>query len=125
MFAYGRASGSFVFRNLMPTKPRRPCCHPTCSALTSGRYCPTHATYYARQDAYRQRMKAAQRSSSVRREVDQRDQRICQRCGGPGYTKHHIVPLSKGGPDTEANLVTLCDDCHKLVHRAMRQAVTR
>lgn len=30
---------------------------------------------------------------------------------------HHIVPIRKGGDDTDRNLVPLCVGCHKKVHR--------
>src|SRR5262249_2170649 len=30
---------------------------------------------------------------------------------------HHIVPRSKGGPDTPENVITLCDLCHAVVTR--------
>ena len=39
----------------------------------------------------------------------------CQACGGPGETRHHLVPQavsSKRGP-----VVTLCHRCHGEVHR--------
>ena len=31
--------------------------------------------------------------------------------------KHHIKPKSEGGQDDRANLLWLCHDCHKFVHR--------
>ena len=104
----------------MVTKPKTVCSHPTCSALTSGRYCATHASYYQRQEAARLRSKAAQRSSSVRRAVDVRDQRRCVICGSPyGVQKHHRKPLAEGGADVEENIITLCDAHHKAAHRAL------
>lgn len=30
---------------------------------------------------------------------------------------HHLVPLSRGGPDTETNKVPLCVPCHYWLHR--------
>ena len=30
--------------------------------------------------------------------------------------QHHIVPRSRGGLDTEANLIALCTDCHGKAH---------
>ena len=29
---------------------------------------------------------------------------------------HHIIPKSRGGLDTENNLINICIDCHGLVH---------
>src|ERR1700676_412423 len=39
-----------------------------------------------------------------------------QRCGKPGDDVHHIVPLSRGGANTQSNLITLCEDCHSKRH---------
>lgn len=30
--------------------------------------------------------------------------------------KHHIIPKSRGGGDTESNLIEVCSDCHSLAH---------
>lgn len=32
---------------------------------------------------------------------------------------HHIIPLSKGGTNDHLNLITLCPNCHRLVHRGI------
>lgn len=66
-----------------------------------------------------------------------RDQFICQDCGEfhafineRGMTipiddgqleVHHILPVSMGGGDEPANLVTLCKDCHKERHRRLKE----
>jgi 5-methylcytosine-specific restriction endonuclease McrA len=61
---------------------------------------------------------------AVARQVDLRD------CGQCTYTdslgircaerrwlhSHHIIPKSKGGPDTAKNLTTLCSGHHRLIH---------
>ena len=48
----------------------------------------------------------------VRREVLNRD-RNCRHCGsGNDLTLDHIVPYSKGGPDTVENLQVLCRPCN-------------
>lgn len=30
---------------------------------------------------------------------------------------HHLVPVSMGGDDSPENLVSLCGECHREVHR--------
>ena len=32
---------------------------------------------------------------------------------------HHIKPVSEGGGDEPENLITLCKNCHKEIHREM------
>ena len=50
-------------------------------------------------------------------EVRERDLFRCARCGSAGSLHvHHRRRRSQGGPDTFANLVTLCADCHSWVH---------
>jgi len=50
-----------------------------------------------------------------------RDNYKCQNKKCKGHTDklevHHKVFRSKGGTDTPDNLITLCADCHKLLHR--------
>ena len=46
-----------------------------------------------------------------------RDGSTCQLCGARrNLEAHHIRYRSRGGEDTEANLVTLCHACHASVH---------
>lgn len=35
------------------------------------------------------------------------------------YCKHHIVPLSRGGNNSDTNLINICLDCHKKIHPFM------
>lgn len=50
----------------------------------------------------------------------------CEACGQPGYEVddgarflevHHVVDLARGGPDTVANAVAVCETCHGKLHR--------
>lgn len=44
---------------------------------------------------------------------------VCCNCGqdcGAEIEYHHIVPLERGGKDTESNLAPLCHTCHTVVH---------
>ena len=57
--------------------------------------------------------------SSRREAILHRDNYTCQCCGKKNcrLEVHHIKFKSNGGTDDERNLITLCEDCHKKVHR--------
>lgn len=56
--------------------------------------------------------------------VWQRDNYTCRYCKrhrstfncGEYLNTHHILPLSKGGTDSKANLTTICSTCHNKKH---------
>jgi 5-methylcytosine-specific restriction endonuclease McrA len=53
----------------------------------------------------------------LRSDVLERDGWRCQNCGTPERLQvHHIRSRSALGDDAAANLITLCADCHRLVH---------
>jgi len=52
----------------------------------------------------------------------------CKICGAnyePFLREHHIIPVAKNGKSTSANLVTLCANCHALIHEGMSVNVLR
>jgi len=52
-----------------------------------------------------------------RQQVLRRDGWCCQACGSPTNLQvHHMHLRSQAGDDAEANLITLCADCHKHIH---------
>lgn len=57
--------------------------------------------------------------AELRRRVLARDGFRCRRCGQTAGSVHHRLPRSRGGPDDERNLVSLCGDgvqgCHGAV----------
>ena len=68
------------------------------------------------------------RDPAVRSRVKRRAKGKCELCGIPGFKMasgavyletHHVVPLSAGGPDTDANVVALCADDHRKAHYAI------
>ena len=51
-------------------------------------------------------------------QVLKRDGWRCQVCGSmQNLQVHHLKFRSQSGSDVEQNLITLCADCHKGVHR--------
>jgi 5-methylcytosine-specific restriction endonuclease McrA len=47
-----------------------------------------------------------------------RDGWRCQLCGSPMHLQvHHRQLRSHSGDDTEENLITLCTECHRRIHR--------
>lgn len=81
--------------------------------------------YLDQQDPVQKAEKLKNRKNlSVARHVDLRDQGQCthkdskgERCSERRWLDvHHIIPRSKGGPDTLENLTTLCSGHHRLVH---------
>lgn len=52
----------------------------------------------------------------IREKVNERDKAICRGCGRAGTELHHIKFRSQGGKHTVDNLVTLCNQCHRLAH---------
>ena len=57
--------------------------------------------------------------SSRQKAVLHRDNYMCQCCGKKNcrLEVYHIKFRSSGGTDDENNLITLCEDCHKKVHK--------
>ncbi len=50
--------------------------------------------------------------------VKRRDNFACVICGSrDGLQVHHIIPLTRNGTNSQANLITLCSKCHKRRHR--------
>lgn len=58
---------------------------------------------------------------SLRAEVRLRDGDHCRFCGSSrGLQLHHVMYRSEGGPDEASNLITLCDEHHRLAHSNKR-----
>ena len=59
----------------------------------------------------------------LRQEILRRDGWRCQVCGTMENLQiHHQQFRSHAGADVEANLITLCADCHSMVHQRRRFA---
>lgn len=100
----------------MPMKPKRPCRHPGCPALSDGVYCEVHRGLYARENAasrgYDGRWKSARRAYLRRNPLCAE----CRRNGKltPATVVDHIVP-HRGDVRLfwdKTNWQPLCKDCH-------------
>lgn len=50
---------------------------------------------------------------------------ICMACGQPANEAHHMIPLSKGGEDSEENVILLCQSCHAgRLHKSYQDYLT-
>ncbi len=49
----------------------------------------------------------------TRKNILLRDRHECQYCGRPGDTVDHVVPRSRGGPNTWENCVCACAACNR------------
>jgi hypothetical protein len=56
----------------------------------------------------------------LRREILERDGWRCQKCGHSGNLDvHHVNRRNAVGDDAETNLITVCGECHKMLHRSV------
>jgi len=72
---------------------------------------------------------------ATRRRVLERDDHECRFCGvsddahreehGRGLAAHHIIPDGDGGEDTPANLITVCQSCHRTLESTHAKAVAQ
>jgi 5-methylcytosine-specific restriction enzyme A len=120
----------------MGNKPKKPCSHPRCPALTLDRYCDRHkdqlvedkAEVNAHYDRFvRDKNSTAFYKSKVWREtrahVLRRDNHLCQHCYQDKRIRaadmvHHIEEL-KDAWDKRlliSNLISLCNSCHNRAH---------
>lgn len=49
----------------------------------------------------------------LRAQVLDRDHHTCAYCGRPAATVDHLIPVSRGGPNTSHNLVAACAACNR------------
>jgi len=105
----------------MPYKPKKPCAHPGCPALTNARFCPAHAKQDAQEYAkYRRDPATRKRYGRAWKRIRDRyiaAHPLCEQCDVagrivPAQEVHHIIPLSEGGTHAADNLMALCTPCH-------------
>lgn len=70
-------------------------------------------------DRIAQKAALALQERICRKAVKARDQGKCRVCGRPATELHHLQKRSQGGKWTEANIVSLCQTCHRFEHAAL------
>lgn len=109
----------------MPTRAKRGCSYPGCTALVAtGSRCPDHQR---QADQQRNQQIDAQRGTPAQRGYDARWRKIrlmhlrahplCVDCASRHLTVaatdvDHILPLAQGGTHAAENLQSLCHSCH-------------
>lgn len=85
------------------------CSEPGCPELTIDRYCDSHV-----KDNRSPSSRATGRRDhrKLKAKVLERDNFICQYCGGPADQADHKIPVSKGGKSTMENEVAACAPCN-------------
>jgi len=102
----------------MPTRPKHPCNHAGCPALTERRYCEAHAPTHAKAEAWRTTTGSSTSRGygaawrRLRKMVLARDP-VCVSCHRrPSEHVDHIRSKASGGDDALDNLRGLCEPCH-------------
>ena len=105
----------------MPYKAKKPCAHPGCPKLVSGRFCNDHAKQDAREyERYRRDPATRKRYGRAWKRIRDRyiaANPLCEECSRsgrltPAEEVHHKKPLASGGTHDEENLMALCSSCH-------------
>lgn len=54
----------------------------------------------------------------IQKQGKERDCYVCQICGSKDHVEgHHIIDYQYGGAANAENIISLCRDCHKKIHR--------
>lgn len=111
----------------MPKKPKRPCKHPGCPRLTSGRYCELHAKLHIndRASAFERGYNSRWQNVSKRFLANHPFCAECERNGKliPATVVDHVNP-HRGDEVlfwSESNWQPLCKKCHDSKTRTMDQ----
>jgi 5-methylcytosine-specific restriction endonuclease McrA len=96
--------------------PKRPCL--VCGTVSEGSWCERHKPVW-KQRSPSSRAVHKPGWNKLRARALLRDGRRCVYCGAgdDGLEVHHVLPVSEGGANTLANVVTICHACHRNAHR--------
>lgn len=51
------------------------------------------------------------------REIAKAGEKPCFACGDPAKHRHHMLQIKNGGHNGPRNIVLLCEQCHRDVHK--------
>ena len=105
----------------MPKRPPKPCSHPGCGALVTGResHCEKHkAAHTWNHGKSRQDRGYGRQWEKIRVHILNRDSYLCLPCLREGRTTpasqvDHIRTKALGGTDDHTNLQSICTACHR------------
>ena len=112
----------------MPTKPRKPCRHPGCPALTDNGWCERHASERPKQ---KETLARKIRNTRLMKRVARQARYAHPLCSDPfgahiktgvlplAEQTHHVVSLADDPSRAvdEDNLMPLCAECHEEIER--------
>lgn len=111
----------------MPSHPKKPCAHSGCINLVphTERYCEEHTKVrYKSENATRKSGRSAGYGAAWEkiRKIKMGKNPLCEMCEKEnrvtaGQCVHHIKELKDGGTHDMENLMTLCFNCHNIVHK--------
>ena len=108
----------------MPKRPRSPCRWNGCPQLTEESYCKEHKKLVDKLYNLWKRDKNTYKSyGKTWRKIRLQhinEHPLCEVCKQKGMLTpanevHHIIPLSEGGTNEPANLMSLCKSCHSRI----------
>ena len=91
----------------------RRCKHEATRTIEGQPFCPNHHPWLSKMHPHYQTTQWRE----LRLKVLERDNWICQYCGGKAMQADHITPRSCGGKDVMSNLVAACTRCNELAGR--------
>lgn len=100
---------------MSPQAPARPCPRPGCASLQP---CVTHARKPWQRYTPRREMGGSHwERSRIRARIFERDGHVCTigapGCRGLATEVDHVLAVTRGGDDSDANLRSVCSRCHR------------
>ena len=108
-----------TFGNTQKEKHELSCKHCGSKFLTVSRATAKYCSLSCKQKNYR--LRANNNTINQKALLDKIRSTPCSICGWEESVRdaHHIVPVSQGGQNDELNLISLCPNHHRMVHKSL------